>query len=129
MFTLFWLVRFSHGGNTNRKYPGTLLSSIYNHASFVFMKERKVIPLHELFPYANAEKLAEIDLALTEQVRIGLDIWNRVVDDPVEFKRLLALLAKYRAQGKLDQNQAAAQASKQPAATIQGTTPVETLCK
>ena len=106
------------------------------------MKEPKYIPLEELFPNASKEKLIEIDLALTEQVRIAWDIWNRVVDDPVEFKRLLSVLTKNRVHKqedldcrclacleKFDQEHNVPQTVEPPPATTQETTPVEMLCK
>ena len=59
------------------------------------MKQKEIlVRLKKSFPTATDDELAEIDRALTEHIRLALDIWNRITADPTEYERMRALLTK-----------------------------------
>ena len=59
-------------------------------------QDERVPTLKELYPKATEDQLAEIDFVMDEQIRIVLDMYDRINADPAEYERFHAALTKRR---------------------------------
>ena len=106
------------------------------------MEDKALVSLRKTFPHFNEEQIIEMDKTLTEHIKLALEIWDRVIQDPAEYEKMRHLLAKHKVwketdvkcrcsdcRDKFEKDFDASHAQGQAVATTQETTSMETPCK
>ena len=58
--------------------------------------------LKEAFPFLPDEKLEEVEARLDQHITIVMDMYERISNDPVEYKKLKVVLARRKAWNQSD---------------------------